>query len=68
MSGKTTQEKYEIFLMKHNEGVERCVPKYKVRSHKHKWYNARCAEAKRAQDRAWRKLKKQRNENNRERY
>ena len=34
----------------------------------HMWYNARCAEAKRVKDRTSRKLKKQRNESNRERY
>ena len=39
-----------------------------IRSRKQTWYNARCAEAKRAKDRTWRKLKKQRNESNRERY
>ena len=66
MSGKTTQEKYEIFLRKHNEGVERYVSKYKVRNSKHTQYNARCAEAKRAKDRTWRKLKKKKNENNRQ--
>ena len=68
MRGKTAQEKYEIFLRKHYEGVERYVPKYKIRSSKHTWYNARCAEAKRTRDRTWRKVKKQRNEINRERY
>ena len=51
MRGKTAQEKYEIFLRKHNETVERYVPKYKIRSSKHSWNNARCAEAKRAKDR-----------------
>ena len=66
MGSKTAQEKYEIFLKKHNEGVERYVPKYKVRSSKHTWYNDRCAEAMRAKDRAWRKQKKQRNKSNRE--
>ena len=67
-NGKTTQEKYEIFLMKYREGVERYVLKYKIRNSKHMWCNARCADAKRVKDRAWRKLKKQRNETNRERY
>ena len=57
MSGKTTQEKYEIFLRKHKEGVERYGPKNNVWSSKHTWYNVRCAEAKRVKDRAWRKLK-----------
>ena len=32
----------------------------------HTWYNAGCAEAKRTTDRTWRKLKKQRNEINRD--
>ena len=40
----------------------------KVRSSKNMWYNVRCAEAKRAQERAWRKLKQQSNANNREKY
>ena len=44
MSGKAAQEKYEIFLRKHNEGVETYVPKFRVRSSKHKWYTTRCAE------------------------
>ena len=68
MNGKTAQEKYEIFLKRYREGVERYVPKYKIRDSKYTWYNARCAEVKRAKDRTWRKLKKQRNEINRERY
>ena len=34
MNGKTAQEKYEIFLRKH-KGVERYVPKYKIKSSKH---------------------------------
>ena len=51
MSGKTAQENYEIFLRKPNKGVERYVSKYRVRSSKHTWYNARCAEAKRGKDR-----------------
>ena len=29
-NGKTAQEKYEIFLRKYREGVERYVPKYKI--------------------------------------
>ena len=62
MNGKTAQEKYEIFLKRYREGVERYVPKYKLRDSKHTWYNARCAKAKQAKDRTWRKLKKQRNE------
>ena len=48
--------------------MDRYVPKYKVRNSKYTWYNARCAEAKRAKDRTWRKLKKQRDENSREKY
>ena len=68
MSGKTAQEKYKIFLWKHNEGVERYVPKYKLKKSKHTWYNARCPEAKRVKARTWRKLKKQKNKSNRERY
>ena len=45
MSGKAAQEKYEIFLRKHNEGVERDVPKFRVRSSKHTWYNATMLDA-----------------------
>ena len=59
MNGKISQEKYETFQRKSNEGVERYFPNYKVRSSKHTWYNARCAEARRAKDRAWRELRKQ---------
>ena len=52
----------------HNEGVERYESKYKVGSRKLTWYNARRAEAQSAKNRAWRKLKKQRNENKMEKY
>ena len=48
--------------------MERYVPEYKIRDSKHTWYNARCAEAKQAKGRTWRKLKKQRNDANRETY
>ena len=68
MDGKTAQEKYEIFLRMYEEGVERYIPKYKIKNSKHTWYNARCAEAKRVKDRTWKKLKKRRNKSNRERY
>ena len=61
MNGKTTQEKYEIFLRNYHEGVKKYVPKYKIKNSKHMWHNARCAEAKRVKDSTWRKLKKQRN-------
>ena len=50
MNSKTAQEKYEIILRKHHEGMERYVPKYKIESSKHTWYNARCAVAKRTKD------------------
>ena len=66
INGKTAQEKYEIFLKRYREGVEKYVPKYKPRDSKYTWYNDRCAEVKRAKDRTWRKLKKQRNEINRD--
>ena len=62
MEGKTVQEKYETFLNKYKEGVQKYVPVYKVKKGKHCWYNARCTEAKRKKDSAWKKLKKQRNE------
>ena len=66
MNDKTAKEKYKIFLRKYHEGVERYVPKYKIRNSKHTWYSVRCAEAKQAKDRTWKKLKKQRNESNRD--
>ena len=68
MEGKTVQKKYEIFLEKYNDGVKKYVPLYNVRRKKYSWYNARCQEAKRAKDRAWKKLIKQRNLFNSERY
>ena len=61
MCDKSVQEKYESLLRKYNEVVESYVPKYKVKSRKNTWYNVRCAEAKRTRDRAWKKLKYQRN-------
>ena len=68
MEGITVQEKYEAFLIKYNEGIQRYVPLYKVRKSKQVWYNTRCAEAKKIRDKAWKKLKKQRNEIHREQY
>ena len=68
MKGRTVQEKYDIFLMKYREGEQKYVPVYKEKKKRHKWYNARCAEAKRKKDAAWRKLKKHRNTSNRESY
>ena len=59
MEDKTAQEKYEFFLEKYNEGVQKYVPIYKIRKGKHAWYNARCAAAKKDKNVAWRKLKKQ---------
>ena len=56
------------FSLKYNEGVQKYVPLYKVKKSKHSWYNARCQEAKREKDRAWKKLLKQRNEYNSENY
>ncbi len=47
------QEKYETFLKKYNEGVQKYVPVYKVRRSKHIWYNVRCTEAKKRKDIAW---------------
>ena len=68
MEGKTVQEKYEAFLIKYNEGIQRYVPLYKVKKSKQVWFNAICAEAKKIRDKAWKKLKKQRNEIHREQY
>ena len=36
INGKTAQEKYEIFLRKYHEGVEKYVTKYKIRNSKQK--------------------------------
>ena len=52
MSDKTVQEKHEIFLRKYDEDGLKYIPKYKVRTNKHKWCNAKCVEAKRTKDRA----------------
>ena len=69
MEDKTVQEKYEAFLIKYNEGIQKYVPLYKVRKSKQVWYDARCAEAKKIRrDKAWKKLKKQRNEIHRDQY
>ena len=68
MEGKKVQEKYDIFLEKYNEGVQKYVPLFNVKRRKYSWYNARCQEAKRAKDRAWKKLIKQRNGYNSEKY
>ena len=42
MQGKTVQERYEIFLDKHSEGVRSYVPVYRVEKSKDSWYNAMC--------------------------
>ena len=68
MEGKTVQEKYETFMVKYNEGIQKYVPIYKVKKSKQDWYNARCAQAKKIKDKAWKKLKIQRNEACREQY
>ena len=68
MENKTAQEKYDFFLEKYHEGVNKYVPLYKVRESKHAWYNARCVAAKKKRNAAWRKLRKQRNEGNRKQY
>ena len=68
LKGKTVQEKYEMFLEKYKEGVQRYVPVHKTRESIHSWYNARCARAKKIKDATWRKLKKHRNDINREQY
>ena len=68
MKEMTVQDKYEKFLEKYKEGVQKYVPVYKVKESKYSWYNARCARAKKIKDTAWRKLKRYRNDNNREQY
>ena len=68
MKGMTVQDKYEKFLEKYKKGVQKYMPVYKVKESKYSWYNARCARAKKIKDVAWRKLKKHRNDNNRESY
>ena len=68
MKEGTVQEKYDIFLKKYREGVKKHVPIYREKGNKQMWYNARCADAKRKKDNAWRKLKRHRSTINRERY
>ena len=76
MLGKTVQEKYETFLENHNEGVRRYVPLYKVKKKIKQiwyntilsWYNTMYAEAMKKNYAAWRKSRKQKNENNRKQY
>ncbi len=68
MAGKSVQEKYEKFLEKYKEGVNKYVPVQKIRESKHSWYNARCERAKKIKDAAWKKLRRHRNDNNREQY
>ena len=41
---------------------------YRVRKKKHSWYNARCAEAKKIRDAAWKRWRKQHTENDGEQY
>lgn len=64
MNNRTVQEKCEIFLENYYEATRQYVPLYKVKKNTGPWYNGRCAEAKKTKDKAWKKLKTQRNENN----
>ena len=34
-----------MFLSKYKEGIERYVPKYKMKKNKNTWYSTKCAEA-----------------------
>ncbi len=68
LRGMEVQKKYEVFLSKFREGVERYVPRYKVKENKKVWFNEKCAEAKKKKERAWKKMRKQWNEINREEY
>ena len=68
MKDLTVQEKYELFLEKYNEGVQKYVPVYRVRESKYSWFNGRCVEAKKRKDKAWKKWMKNRNDINREQY
>ncbi len=44
------------------------MPSYKVKIGKHEWYNAKCVEAKKKKDRAWRKIMRKLNTDTREEY
>ena len=68
MEGKTVQKKYDIFLERYREGVQKYVPLHRIRESKHSWYNARCMEAKRNKDKQWKKMRRQRNEHNIKQY
>ena len=68
LRGMEVQKKYDVFLSKYREGVERYVPKYKVKENKKVWFNAKCAEAKKKKERAWKKMRKHWNKTNREEY
>ncbi|MPC63487.1 hypothetical protein E2C01_057586 [Portunus trituberculatus] len=52
MNRRAIQGKYEIFLQKY-KGVKKYVPIYRVKKSIHAWHNARCTEAKKAKDKAW---------------
>ena len=68
LQGKKVQEKYELFLNKYREGIVRYVPKYEVKKNNKVWYNAKCAEARRKKEKAWKKMRTQWSETNRENY
>ena len=68
LENKGVQEKYQVFLSKYKEGIEKYVPKYKIKKNKRAWFNAKCVEAKKKKEKAWRKMRKRWNETNREDY
>ncbi|MPC48805.1 hypothetical protein E2C01_042588 [Portunus trituberculatus] len=57
-----------VFLQKYNKGVKKYVLFKELRKKIHAWYNARCTDMKKAEDKAWKKLIKQRNDKNRQQY
>ncbi|XP_050725009.1 uncharacterized protein LOC127002828 [Eriocheir sinensis] len=60
------QEKY-IFMEAYETGVMKYVPLYKPKEKgKNDWFNARCADAKEKRDKAWKRLKRNKNQRNKE--
>ena len=56
---KDVQEKYDLFLMKYEQGVKEYVLFYKVKEKgKKEWFNGKCERAKKRRDEAWRIMKR----------
>ena len=68
LEGKQVQDKYEVFLNKYKEGVQKYVPRYKAKKGSQNWYNAKCVKAKKDKDAAWREMMRQRDRKSREEY